>query len=233
MGMVDDSGELEKVDHTPVAMPVGFIPSVRASLSHLTPARLRRALFGAQFPPPPEAPPSVIESPSLSAQMTSIYLNERARSSETRKRSDQLLGRVLTVSPLVVGTIVLSIRNANNALSIFSFVIGLLSTASLAASFAAVLRNLGQEVHYAPLTSGDLRSDHTLRAVKDSDLVRERYRAVVYNEGHNNDAIDRLHSAHALFVLAVILALVAGSFAVALIGQNNATAERAESRYRD
>lgn len=187
--------------------------SVAGSAQHLTFERLSRALLGCRVGPLSRGDPDLVDlEDTLLPQVESLYRDEQERAAETRRRSDQLLTRLIAVSPFAVGAVTLALSRKMTVVVAVGLALALLATVSIVIAFLAIRNNLGKQAHYAPLSITDLDQGGRIKALGPKLLVLEYRKAVLHNDVRNGDAIDRLHTAFALFIIGVLFALLAAGF---------------------
>ncbi|HEY1697914.1 MAG TPA: hypothetical protein VGG39_37400 [Polyangiaceae bacterium] len=196
----------------------GLSETFVAAVAHVRPERLWRALLGGDFQrkfdaaefssyaveetlPFPRAR-GTLDAPkpeALFEQLVPLFDAERARGAETRRRSEQAFTRLLALAALVAAVTGWSFANADSPGMKAAAWLGAAATALLAIAVIAILNNLGKERWYAPISLDDfLRQGATLKALSRKHLLPEYLQAIAVAELRNDDAVDRLHTAHTL-----------------------------------
>jgi hypothetical protein len=188
------------------------LKGVLRGLIHLAPDRIWRALVGSIFDAPHlrELTTEEENEEEVAKQLDALLEDEVARAEETRKRSDQLLTRVIAAAPLAAGLLVLAVRNPSSAINTVGLVTSIISIGVLLISLFAILGNLGKETFYHPVAVGDIGDGLSAAPLPRKRKNSEVLASIQDREARNNDAVDRLHTANASLIVAVLLGVSAG-----------------------
>jgi hypothetical protein len=161
--------------------------------------------------------PNLAAGKLLLEQLVELFAAERARAAETRRRSEQAFTRLLSVATLVAALTAWGFANADTGLMTAAAWTSAAATFVLAVALVAAMKNLGKEQWYAPISFNDFTKQGVkLRALQDQILLPEYMRAIAEGEQRNDDAIDRLHTAHALTFVGIFL-LIAATLVVGVV----------------
>ncbi|WP_437714135.1 hypothetical protein WMF45_48940 [Sorangium sp. So ce448] len=152
----------------------------------------------------------------LLEQAEPLLKEEVSRAEETRKRSDQLLTRIIVVAPFLVGILVVALRNPRSSLNVIGLVGSFFAICFLLVSLFAILGNLGKEIFYQPIAVSDLIQGSNAAPMPLGRKVAETFASIRDRSQRNEDAIDRLHTSYAAVVVAIILGLIAGACVLAV-----------------
>lgn len=187
-----------------------LLRALRAGLGHLSLARFDAAIIGKDFEHIAPQVREITNPEQVEKDFAALLSQERERSAETRRRSDQLLGRIIAVLPLAAGAIVLATKIPAGVYRIICIVLGSASALLLTLSLLAVLGNLGKEAFYEPIYLGDLVNERGAAPMPQAKRLFEIEAAIKDRDRRNNVAIDRLHTSYAALVLGVLIGVIVG-----------------------
>jgi hypothetical protein len=157
------------------------------------------------------------DSEGLLEQAELLLKEETSRAEETRKRSDQLLTRIIATAPFVTGLLIIAMRNPRSGANGAGLVGSIFAVEFLLISLFSILGNLGKETFYHPVTKSDLiaksqfNEELVAAPMPLGRRIAEVFASIGDREQRNEDAIDRLHTSYAAFVVAIVLGLGAGA----------------------